>query len=430
MRIAMLSMHTSPLDQPGTGDAGGMNVYIVEVARRLAERGAAVDVFTRATSADHPPAVDIADGATVRHIPAGPYGPLDKLALARHLCPFTFGVLRSEADHDPGHYALVHGHYWLSGRAGMAVAQRWGVPLVQSMHTLARVKNAALAAGDAPEPDLRVRGEDHLVRSSDLLVANTADEAAELERHYGADPARMAVVPPGVDLEAFTPDGAPGSRAAALHRIGLAPDTELLLFVGRVQRLKAPDVLLRAAARMVEDDPALRERLVVAVVGGRSGSGAGEPRRLAELARSLGIADLVRLEPPVPRDRLADYYRAAAATVVPSHSESFGLVAVESQACGTPVVAARVGGLPTAVADGSSGTLIAGHDPADYADALRTLIDRPRLRAAQGAAGVAHAAGLSWSATADGLLTAYRAAAEPASAAAPGARGTETAMGA
>ncbi|WP_192826358.1 D-inositol-3-phosphate glycosyltransferase [Nocardiopsis chromatogenes] len=407
MRVAMLSMHTSPLDQPGTGDAGGMNVYIVEVAKRLAERGVQVDVFTRATRPGLPPVAHLAPGASVRHVAAGPFGPLDKLDLARHLCPFTFGVLRAEAGQGMGHYDAVHGHYWLSGRAGLAVAHRWGVPLVQSMHTLARVKNLSLADGDAPEPELRVRGEDQLARHADLLVANTGDEAGQLTEHYGADPGRVAVVPPGVDLDVFTP----GDRAAALRRLGLPADAVLLLFVGRVQRLKAPDVLLRAAARLLERDPSLRRRLVVAVVGGLSGSGTAEPRRLADLARSLGIADAVRLEPPRGRPELAEFYRAATATVVPSYSESFGLVAVESQACGTPVVAARVGGLPTAVADGASGVLIDGHDPEDYARALQALADRPGLRAAMGEAGVAHAAGLSWSATADGLLRAAAAAA-------------------
>lgn len=403
-RIATISLHTSPLEQPGTGDAGGMNVYVVEVAKRLAERGIAVDVFTRATRPDQPPMVEMAPGVTVRHIPAGPFGALDKQALARYLCPFIFGVLQTEAHNAPGHYDLVHGHYWLSGRAGLAAAHRWGVPMVQSMHTLARVKNMALAEGDIPEPDARVRGEDQLVRQSDQLIANTADEADQLISYYDADPGRVSTVPPGVDLDMFTP----GSRTDALRRIGLPPDAELLLFVGRVQRLKAPDVLLRAAAALLERDPALRDRLVVAVVGGRSGSDLAEPRRLADLARSLGIADVVRMEPPRSRHELADYYRAATATVVPSHSESFGLVAVESEACGTPVVAARVGGLPTAVRDGVSGVLIDGHDPDDYARALHRMItDRP-WRDALGAAGVGHAATLSWSATVDGLLDVYR----------------------
>ncbi|NYE45129.1 D-inositol-3-phosphate glycosyltransferase [Spinactinospora alkalitolerans] len=403
-RIATISLHTSPLDQPGTGDAGGMNVYIVEVAKRLAERGVAVDVFTRATGLGQPPEVEMAPGVTVRHVSAGPFGALDKDTLARHLCPFIFGVLRTEARNEPGHYDLVHGHYWLSGRAGAVAAQRWGVPLVQSMHTLAKVKNVSLADGDVPEPEVRVRGEDHLVRSADHLVANTADEAAQLVRYYDADPARVTTVPPGVDLDVFTP----GSRAASLRRIGLPEDAELLLFVGRVQRLKAPDVLMRAAARLLQRDPSLRGRLVVAVVGGLSGRDAAEPRRLTELARSLGIADAVRMEPPRSRTELAHYYRAATATVVPSYSESFGLVAVESEACGTPVVAARVGGLPTAVSDGVSGVLIDGHDPDDYARVLHRMITEPAWRDSLGAAAVGHAAGLSWSATVDGLLGVYR----------------------
>ncbi|MDA8369237.1 MAG: D-inositol-3-phosphate glycosyltransferase [Nocardiopsaceae bacterium] len=403
-RIASISLHTSPLDQPGTGDAGGLNVYTVEVAKRLAARGTAVDVFTRATHRDQPPEVEMLPGVTVHHIPAGPFGSLDKHALAHYLCPFIFGVLQTEASNESGHYDLVHGHYWLSGRAGLAAAQRWGVPLVQSMHTLARVKNQSLAQGDTPEPETRVRGEDHLIRYADHLVANTAVEAHQLVEHYNADPCRVSTVFPGVDLDVFTP----GPRRDALRRIGLSEDTELLLFVGRVQRLKAPDVLLRSAAALLEYDPSLRDRLVVAVVGGLSGEDTAQPQRLSELARSLGIADVVRMEPPRSRRELADYYRAATATVVPSYSESFGLVAVESEACGTPVVAARVGGLPTAVHDGVSGVLIDGHDPRDYARVLHRMITEPAWRDTLGAAAVDHAAGLSWEATVEGLLSIYR----------------------
>ncbi|WP_460999248.1 D-inositol-3-phosphate glycosyltransferase [Streptomonospora sediminis] len=402
--MASISLHTSPLEQPGSGDAGGLNVYTVEVAKRLAARGISTDVFTRATGHDQPPVVEMLPGVTVHHIPAGPYGALDKSALAHYLCPFIFGVLQAEARREPGHYDLVHGHYWLSGRAGLAAAQRWGVPLVQSMHTLAKVKNLALARGDTAEPDYRLRGEDHLVRNADHLVANTAVEAGQLAEHYGADPSRVSTVPPGVDLDVF----GPGPRREALRRVGLADDTELLLFVGRVQRLKAPDVLLRSAAALLERDPSLRGRLVVAIVGGLSGTDLAQPRRLAELARSLGIADIVRWEPPRSRAELVDFYRAATATVVPSYSESFGLVAVESEACGTPVVAARVGGLPTAVRDGVSGVLIDGHDPGDYARELHRLVREPDRRAALGAAGVRHAAGLGWEATVDGLLGVYR----------------------
>lgn len=408
-RVATVSLHTSPLDQPGTGDAGGMNVYVVEVARRMAERGVAVDVFTRATSPDLPPVVELAPGVNVRHVPAGPYGRLDKNTLAEHLCPFVFGMLRAEAQSEPGHYDLVHGHYWLSGQAGVMAARRWGVPLVQSMHTMARVKNASLAEGDEPEPETRVLGEDQLVRQADQLIANTDDEARQLRNHYGARDNQISVIPPGVDLEVFSP----GSRQEALARIGLPADTELLLFVGRVQRLKAPDVLIRAAADLLERDPSLRTRLVVGVVGGLSGGGMREPGLLTDLARSLGVADVVRIEPPQSRERLADYYRAAAVTVVPSYSESFGLVAVESQACGTPVLAARVGGLATAVADGVSGVLVRGHDPADYAAELYRMISEPMWRAKLAAAAPGHAATLGWSRTVDELLVVYRASTAP-----------------
>ena len=408
-RIATVSLHTSPLDQPGTGDAGGLNVYVVEVARRMAERGVAVDVFTRATSPSLPPVVELAPGVNVRHVPAGPYGDLDKNTLAEHLCPFIFGMLRAEAQGEPGHYDLVHGHYWLSGKAGVVAARRWGVPMVQSMHTMARVKNAALADGDNPEPEERVRGEDQLVRQADRLIANTDDEARQLAEFYGARGEQLHTIPPGVDLETFSP----GPRAEALERIGLPRDTRLLLFVGRVQRLKAPDVLIRAAAELLERDPSLRDRLVVGVVGGLSGAGMREPGLLTDLARSLGVADIVRLEPPQHRRRLADYYRAATVTVVPSYSESFGLVAVESQACGTPVVAARVGGLTTAVSDRSSGVLVDGHDPRHYAAELHRLIHEPSWHAKLAEAAPRHAATLGWSRTVDELLNVYRSALTP-----------------
>ena len=402
-RVATVSLHTSPLDQPGTGDAGGLNVYVVEVARRMAERNVAVDVFTRATSPDLPPVVELVPGVNVHHVPAGPYGLLDKDILPEYLCPFLFGMLRTEAQSKPNHYDLVHGHYWLSGSAGVVAARRWGVPFVQSMHTMARVKNAALAEGDSPEPELRVRGEDQLVRQADRLIANTDHEAHQLRMHYGACENRISTIPPGVDLENFTP----GDRRAALQRIGLREDTELLLFVGRVQRLKAPDVLIRATAELLERDPSLRSRLVVGVVGGLSGGGMHEPGMLTDLARSLGVADIVRLEPPQSRERLADHYRAATATVVPSYSESFGLVAVESQACGTPVVAAHVGGLSTAVNNGVSGILVEGHNPVDYAAELHRLITEPSWRAKLAREAPRHASTLNWSRTVDELLAVY-----------------------
>jgi D-inositol-3-phosphate glycosyltransferase len=402
-RIATLSVHTSPLDQPGTGDAGGMNVYIVETSRRLAEAGVEVEIFTRATSSDLPPVVELAPGVTVRHVTAGPFEGLGKGDLPAQLCALTSGVLRAEAMQEPGHYDLVHSHYWLSGQVGWLAKDRWGVPLVHTAHTLAKVKNASLAEGDTPEPLARVIGEEQVVAEADALVANTADEARQLVSRYGADPGRVATVPPGVDLDRFTP----GDGAAARAGFGFAADAIVLLFVGRIQPLKAPDVLLRAAAELLAADPGLRPRLVVAVCGGPSGSGLEEPEHLQRLAVELGIDDITRFLRPLPPDRLSELYRAADVVVVPSHNESFGLVAVEAQACGTPVVAAAVGGLVTAVADEVSGLLVAGHDPVDYAAGLRRLIRDPDLRGRLSLGAVDHAAAFSWERTAEGLLAVY-----------------------
>lgn len=406
-RVAMLSVHTSPLHQPGTGDAGGMNVYIVELARQLAALGIEVEIFTRATTGALAPAVELAPGVLVRHVDAGPYEGLAKEDLPAQLCAFTHGVMRAWAGHRPGHYDLVHSHYWLSGHVGWLASERWGVPLVHTMHTMAKVKNAALAEGDTPEPAARVIGEQQIVRAADRLIGNTAEEADELVRHYHADPSRTAVVHPGVNLDRFRPaDG----RSAARARLGLPQDALIPLFAGRIQPLKAPDLLLRAVARLVDEEPALRSRLLVPVVGGPSGSGLAKPEGLQKLAARLGIADLVRFRPPVGQDELADWYRAASVLVMPSYSESFGLVAVEAQACGTPVVAAAVGGLPVAVRDGVSGFLVAGHDPAEYTRALRRFAADPMLPERMGAAASRHAAGFGWEATAAATADTYLAA--------------------
>jgi D-inositol-3-phosphate glycosyltransferase len=405
-RVAVLSVHTSPLAQPGTGDAGGMNVYIMQTALRMARRGVAVEIFTRATSSVLPPVVEVVPGVTVRHVVAGPFEGLDKAELPAQLCAFTAGVLRTEAFHEQGYYDAVHSHYWLSGQVGWLASQRWGVPLVHTAHTLAKVKNAALAVGDTPEPRLRVIGEQQVVDESDRLVANTDVEARQLIDLYGADPDRVLIVPPGVDLESFAPTSA-DERQAARASFGVARDAVVLAFVGRIQPLKAPDVLLRAAAEMVARDPGLAKRLVVLVVGGASGTGLAQPTALRELAGQLGITDLVRFLPAVPADGLAKVYRAADVVAVPSHNESFGLVALEAQACGTPVVAAAVGGLPVAVANGVSGRLVAGHDPARWATTLAEVALRPGLRDQLSTGAVEHARRFSWERTTDRLLAGY-----------------------
>ena len=386
-------MHTSPLAQPGTGDAGGMNVYVLQTALQMARRGVEVEIFTRATSSSDQPTVRVAPGVLVRNVVAGPFEGLDKYDLPTQLCAFTAGVLRAEATHEPGYYDIVHSHYWLSGQVGWLARDRWAVPLVHTAHTLAAVKNAALAKGDSPEPPLRAVGEQQVVDEADRMIVNTEHEAQQLVSLHNADPARIDVVHPGVDLDTFTP----GDRQAARAALGLGADEWIVAFIGRIQPLKAPDVALRAAAKL----PGVR----VLVAGGPSGSGLQAPDGLVRLAADLGMSDRVTFLPPQSRDQLVNVYRAADLVAVPSYSESFGLVAVEAQACGTPVVAAAVGGLPVAVRDGVTGTLVDGHDPGDWAHAIGDLLERGPE--SMGPAAVQHAAGFSWSHTVDALLAGY-----------------------
>ncbi len=403
-RLAMISLHTSPLDQPGTGDAGGMNVYVIELARRLATQGIEVDIFTRATSSALPPVVEAADGVTVRHIHAGPFEGLTKGELPGQLCVFAREVLRSEAAQPVGHYDVVHSHYWLSGQVGALARDRWGVPLVHSMHTMARVKNDALATGDTPEPAARIIGEQQVVEAADMLIANTDIEAKQLINLYDADPGRVEVVHPGVDLSVFQPVD---ERKARLS-LGLPADAHVLMFAGRIQPLKAPDVLLRAVSVLLEETPSLRSRLVVPVVGGPSGTGLEHPESLAQLAAELGVDDVVRFVPPVAQSELARWCAAATLVAVPSYNESFGLVAAEAQATGTPVIGAAVGGLTTVIRDGRSGLLVDGHEPRDWANAMRRVLEDDALRSRLQAGAVEQARLFSWERTAESTLEVYR----------------------
>ncbi|NUP29066.1 MAG: D-inositol-3-phosphate glycosyltransferase [Nocardia sp.] len=403
-RIAVLTVHTSPLAQPGTGDAGGMNVFVLQTALQLAQRGTEVEIFTRATSSDLPPVQEAAPGVLVRNVVAGPFEGLDKHDLPTQLCPFTAEVLRQEARQLPGHYDLVHSHYWLSGQVGWLARDRWRVPLVHTAHTLAAVKNAALAEGDSPEPVSREIGEKQVIAEADRLTANTAREARDLVELYGALPDRVDIVPPGADLTQYRP----GDRAAARAELGLAAHEEVVAFVGRIQPLKAPDVLVRAVAEALRRRPGRPLRALI--VGGPSGTGLERPDALIELAAELGIADHVTFLPPQPPDRLVQVYRAADLVAVPSYNESFGLVALEAQASGTPVLAAAVGGLGTAVRHEHSGLLVAGHRTPDWAGALEYLLDDPRRLRALGTQAVTHAADFSWAHTAEKLLHSYTAA--------------------
>jgi D-inositol-3-phosphate glycosyltransferase len=402
-RIAMVSVHTSPLAQPGTGDAGGMNVYVLETARCLARRGIAVDVFTRRTSAAVPELVEVEPGLHVRHIDAGPYEGLSKEDLPGQLCAFAAGMMRIAARVPEDWYDLVHSHYWLSGQVGWLAADRWNVPLVHTMHTMARVKNAHLAPGDEPEPLGREIGEAQVVAAATRIVANTADEARELIALYDADPARVAVAEPGVDLAVFTP----GSREQARRALGLPADGILLIYVGRIQPLKGPDHAVRVVADVLRRRPEWRDRLTLAILGGASGIGVRSPMGLPALAESLGIPETVRFLPPVDRPTLARWYQAADAVLVPSHSESFGLVAIEAQACGAVVLASDVGGLPVAVGD--AGLLLPVGDEAAWAAAVERVIDDPGASAGLGARAAERAQGFGWERTADRLVAAYTA---------------------
>jgi D-inositol-3-phosphate glycosyltransferase len=399
-RIAVLMVHTSPLEQPGIGDAGGMNIYVVESAQRMAAMGVSVDIFTRRTHAHENETVEISPGVRVRYFECG-HGSLTKEQLPAHIAGLSKEFLRIIREEN---YDAIHSHYWISGKVAMPAAKELGIPLVHTMHTMARVKNLNLAEGETPEPMIRVQGETQVVAAANALVANTDAEAASLVSLYDACPDIVHVVSPGVDLYTFTPGQ---GRSAARTTVGLPQEALVVSFVGRIQPHKGPEVLIRATSELVKHSPLLRHKLIVNVMGGASGANTEEVDRLKELATWLGIDDVVRFSPPVPRADLAQWYRAADLVVVPSYSESFGLVALEAQACGTPVVATAVGGLRTAVADGISGVLVDGHDPKAWSSVIARLLQEPQRRVLLSMGAIEHASHFGWDATARGTLDIY-----------------------
>jgi D-inositol-3-phosphate glycosyltransferase len=399
-RIATLMVHTSPLDQPGIGDAGGMNIYVLESAQRMAAMGVSVDIFTRRTDPAAPEIVEISPGVRVRHFDCG-HGTLTKEQLPIHISGLSqefSRIMRTE------NYDVIHSHYWLSGKVAMPAAKELGIPLVHTMHTMARVKNLNLAEGETPEPMIRVQGETQVVAAANALIANTDAEGASLVSLYDACPDIVHVVSPGVDLLNFTPGE---SRSAAREFTGQSHDALVVSFVGRIQPHKGPEVLIRATSELVKHTPLLRHKLIVNVVGGASGANTEEVDRLKELSTWLGIDDVVRFTPPVPRVDLPHWYRAADLVIVPSYSESFGLVALEAQACGTPVVATAVGGLRTAVADGISGVLVDGHDPKAWSSVISRLLQEPQRRVLLSMGAIEHASHFGWDVTARGTLDIY-----------------------
>jgi D-inositol-3-phosphate glycosyltransferase len=399
-RIATLMVHTSPLDQPGIGDAGGMNIYVLESAQRMAAMGVSVDIFTRRTDASQPDIVEISPGVRVRHFECG-HGSLTKEQLPAHINGLSkefLQILKTE------NYDVIHSHYWISGKVAMPAAKELGIPLVHTMHTMARVKNLNLAEGETPEPMIRVQGETQVVAAANALIANTDAEGASLVSLYDACPDIVHVVSPGVDLYTFT---AGEGRHAARDFVEQPQDALIVSFVGRIQPHKGPEVLIRATSELVKHSPLLRHKLIVNIVGGASGANTEEVDRLKELSSWLGIDDVVRFSPPVPRKDLPQWYRAADLVIVPSYSESFGLVALEAQACGTPVVATAVGGLRTAVADGISGVLVDGHDPKAWSSVISRLLQEPQRRILLSMGAIEHASHFGWDVTARGTLDIY-----------------------
>jgi D-inositol-3-phosphate glycosyltransferase len=402
-KIATLMVHTSPLDQAGVGDAGGMNVYVVETAKKMAQAGVSVDIFTRANKPNLPESVEIAEGVNVKHLVAGPFEGLSKEELPSQLGALTSAFMNHQKQLPSNYYSLLHSHYWISGQLGWMVSEATSIPLIHTMHTTAKVKNLNLAVGEKPEPHTRAIGEEQVVKAATGLIANTDAEAASLVSLYDACPDRVFVVAPGVDLQTFSPaDG----KAAARNRLNIAPDAIMLTFVGRVQPHKGPDVLLKAAAEMVMHTPHLRAKLAVVIIGGASGS-VNELEKIKSLARFLKIEDIAHFIEPASREVLPDWYRASDLVCVPSYSESFGLVALEAQACGTPVVATAIGGLRTAVSDGISGSLVDGHDPKAWSAVISRLIMEPQRRLLLGMNAVEHASHFGWEATARKTLDVY-----------------------
>ena len=388
--LAILSMHTSPLAQPGSGDGGGMNVYVRELAAALARAGVGCDVYTRAEDETTSPVVAVEPGLRVHRIPAGPLAPVAKEDLPALVDEFTEGVLTRMRAGYPAE--AIHANYWLSGIAGHAIKHELDLPLVSTFHTLARVK----AEGDC-EADRRAEAEARIMGCSDAVLASCTVEAQQIAELYDADPTRIEIVAPGVDHAFFSP----GYRPQARRALGITADGPMLLFVGRIQPLKGLDVAVRTLALARPD-------AFLVVVGGPSGpQGQAEIDRIHALADDLGVADRVRWLPPQPHELLSTFYRAADVCLVPSRSESFGLVALEAAACGTPVVAAAVGGLRTLVEDGETGYLVEGRDPEAFAARVNGLLDAPLIAAEMGSAGAERARGYTWSVAAARLRRLY-----------------------
>ncbi len=400
-RVAMLSFHTSPLAALGRSrDAGGMNVYVRELAKHLGRRGITVDVFTRWTDPSLPQILPLGTRARLIHIPAGPLAPLHKNDLYPHIPAFVSGI-DCFAVTERAEYDVIHSHYWLSGVAGLDLAERWGAPHLVMFHTLARLKQAARP--EEQEPAMRGIEEQRIIAESDRVIVATADERAQIKRLYGATCGKISIIPCGVELGRFTPAGRDQARARLRRALHLG-DAPVILYVGRLDPLKGAELLVRAQAH-------LRERATLVLVGGDARD--PERPRLRALARDLGVTHHIRFVDSVPQDALPNYYRAADLLAVASHYESFGLVAVEALACGTPVIAPSVGGLPSIIHDGVNGALVCRRTPEQFAARLDALLSDPAQMAELRANARPSVLHFSWHAVADAVSACYDALALP-----------------
>jgi D-inositol-3-phosphate glycosyltransferase len=406
-RIAMLSIHTCPLATLGGKETGGMNVYVRELSRELGRRGIAVDCFTRSQNPDIPRINDkLGPYGRVIHLPAGPEAPYDKNRVAEHLPEFVQHV-RAFARREGLSYDVIHSHYWLSGLAALELRSVWGAPIVQMFHTLGHMKNSVAGSPEEWETEQRIEAEGRLMGLADRLVAATPLERAQMVWLYGADASKVSVVPCGVDLDLFCPI----PRDKARRALGLPPGRRVILFVGRIEPLKGIDTLLRAMALVAPQIPRWQEELSVVIIGGAPGAGAeqtnAELGRLQQLRTELGIEDLVTFQGAQDQDTLASYYSAAEMVVMPSHYESFGMVALEAMACGTPVVASKVGGLAFSVQDGETGFLVPGGDAAALAARIQQLLTDDQLRRRLGQQAARWARRYGWPAIAEQVLGVY-----------------------
>lgn len=415
----MLSLHTSPAAQPGTGDAGGLNVYVLALAHALASQGTKVDIYTRHTPETALGAIPAEDPAGQPHhlapnlrlfeVTTGPKH-ASKQELSRHVPEFVRNAAHVAGQHCNDRYTVIHAHYWLSGIAALHLRDMWNAPVVQTMHTLGRVKNAHLSPGDTPDPESRMVGEQHLLDTCDHVIANTNAESTDLTHHYKTPADRVTVINPGVDTTVFS-SVSETERHQLRHKRNLTAQDTHILFVGRLQPLKGPDVLLQAVAETLNQQPDLKKTLHVTLNGDSSGTTGFTHQDLAQQARALDISGNITFQKPQPRTQLADTYRTADILTVPSYNETFGLVALEAAACGTPAVATNIGGLTTTIRHNHTGILVDGHNPQDWAHALRTLINAPdrRLLLARNAA--EYAQEFSWHNAARQTLNVYNQAA-------------------